>query len=111
VKNTQAGRDFSAEIVRYLKQTRSLAEIADLLEVNRSYITMVNKGQRNLTIEHLIKLERKLKESVIVLTMESILRTKSKKVQLKYNDLLHLLRQSADLRASTIPIYKRQRNA
>ena len=109
IRTTQASRKFSAEVIRYLRQTRSLTSIAELLDVSRPYICMVSNGQRSLTIEHLLTIENELGEGVAALVLEAILSKKSNKTRAKYEGLLQLLRDSSELRASLIESRQRRK--
>ncbi len=109
LRTTEASREFSAEVIRYLSQSRSLASIAQSLNVNRSYLCMVSKGQRSLTIEHLLTIENELGEGVAALVLEAILSRKSNETRAKYEGLLQLLKDSTDLRSSLIESRKRRK--
>ena len=62
----------SRDIVIYLQlQGMKLSEIGSLIGVKESFISRVRNKERNLTIEHLTKLEKALKKPLPIILMEA----------------------------------------
>lgn len=63
----------SAGIVKLLvDRGMTLVAIAKMLGLSKSYISRVNAGQRSLTLDHIVKLERKTGEPLPFLFLKSI---------------------------------------
>lgn len=91
----------SVRLVEWLKQQgKSQKDVAGLLGVSESFISRVASGHRSLTIEHLAKLEDRLKLPLPVLLLESELaRQESAKKRAILTEALSLLRDSHALKA------------
>ena len=67
----------SAYIVRALwRNDRSLKQIGALMGVGESFICRVRKGQRDLTLKHLVRLEKSLGEPAVQLFIEAMRKAK-----------------------------------
>ena len=62
----------SADVVEYLLQGgMSLAEIAEILGVTKSFVSRVKSRQRSLTLDHLAALERVMGKPLPLLLIEA----------------------------------------
>jgi transcriptional regulator with XRE-family HTH domain len=63
----------SADLVKHLVAGgRTLDEVAALLGVKKSYVSRVKNRQRSLTVDHLVRLEKKLRRPLPLLLLEAI---------------------------------------
>lgn len=62
----------SADIINYLiGKTWSQSEIATMLGTYPSFISRVKNGERNLTFEHLLKIEQATKQILPLIILEA----------------------------------------
>lgn len=65
-------RSLSALLIEYLRgQGMTMREIGELIGVSESYISRVASGENNLTIDHLVSLERTLRRPLPLLLLEA----------------------------------------
>jgi transcriptional regulator with XRE-family HTH domain len=67
--STRLSRDVSKLL---LDRGMTLTEIAKLIGVTKSYMSRVNSGDRSLTIEHLMMLEREIGQPLPLLLIDAI---------------------------------------
>jgi transcriptional regulator with XRE-family HTH domain len=86
----------STEVVQYLRNNgRTLEQVGKLIGTNKSFVSRVASGQRNLTIDHLLRIERALGEPLLVLLLEARHGAVGpRRYDPKYAKLLELLRAS-----------------
>ncbi len=104
---TNTDEYISKDIIVLLRsQGMTLKGIGKLIGCTESFISMVGKGQRSLTIDHLAMLEKKLGKPLPILLLESIDPKKVNK-QLKplYSQLVSLVTGDAVVKA------RKKRNA
>lgn len=94
----------SCDIVRYLRQNnRTLAQIGELTGSTKSFISRVAKGERNFTVQHLLRLEKALRQPLPLLLIDAINEDSlSKEMRKLYRSLRKSLELSGRLRAKVI---------
>ena len=73
-RSSPSKQSVPADVVGYLRAEKgmTLQQIATLTGTTESFISRVGRGQRNLTVEHLYKLEAHLKESLPLLLLRAM---------------------------------------
>ena len=76
MQRRSVSNSFSVDVVEYLLQRgMSLADIASTLGVTKSFVSRVKSRQRNLTVDHLLILERILGKPLPLLLIEATPKT------------------------------------
>jgi len=99
-KHVNVARTFSSEVVEYLRKSRTLKEIGALIGLGESFISLVGRGERNFTVEHLIALEKSLNKPLPTLILEALQESVSEDMKSQYGDLLKIIRESGESRTS-----------
>ena len=91
----------SSEIVDYLRQRgMTLKQIGENIACSESFVSRVGKGERSLTIEHLMLLEKNLGAPLPLLLLEASHRgSVDNRIRSSYEDLRQLRENSAKTRA------------
>ena len=74
LNKTEGTEYVSRDIVRLLKDQHgwTLKKIGEAINCGESFISMVGRGKRSFTLDHLTMLEKKLGEPVAILLLKSI---------------------------------------
>lgn len=94
----EVGRSFSRDVVQFLRNTRTLKEIGRLIGRSESFVSLVGKGKRSLTINHLLKLEKVLGEPLPLIILEASKECLSNDMRPQYDALHKILKKSVKLR-------------
>lgn len=92
-------RSLSTLLIDSLRgQGMTMREIGELIGVSESYISRVASGENNLTIDHLVALERALRRPLPLLLLEAC-RNQNVPAALKshYDRLIAVLSESGDI--------------
>lgn len=98
----KASLRFSREVVQYLRQRMTLNKIGELIDCTESFVSLVGQGKRNLTINHLIRLEKSLHKPLPLLILEASEKSVSKDMRPQYDSLHKILEKAGKLRASIV---------
>lgn len=93
-------KSLSEQIVSYLRrQGRTLKEIAEMLDLSESFISRVARGERRLTTDQLVILERALRTPLPLLLMQvTTCDTSENDADTSKDDVVGLLEKSSQLR-------------
>jgi hypothetical protein len=95
----KASRSFSSDVVRYLRRSKTLKEIGKLIGRGESFISLVGKGERSFTIEHLIALEKSLEKPLPLLILEATQESVPEDMKPQYKALKKIIKKSGNMRA------------
>jgi len=97
-KTTEVSTKFSANVVGYFngKLNFSLKEIGDCIGQKRAFVSMVKKGERSLTIEHLFALQNAVNEPLPVLIYEALEEQTPAPIKERNADLYNLLKSLSE---------------
>jgi len=96
-RGLEAARTFSSDVIVYLKKSKTLREIGALIGRSESFVSLVSKGKRSLTIEHLIALEHALGKSLPLLMLEVSAESLSRRDRQQYEALRQILEKAEHL--------------
>jgi transcriptional regulator with XRE-family HTH domain len=100
-KTTKFATSFSSDIAKCLRdEKRTLKDIGQMIGCSESFMSLVARGKRNFTVDHLIALEKAIDKPLPLLILEASKSSVPASMKSQYESLKKIFGSSRKLRAS-----------